>query len=109
MSRVVHVHIHGQRYAVRSDLDPQYISELSAYLDDKMELAARETGSADTTRVAIIAALNVADDLFRARAATPADRESEILTRTAELERLVDAVLDEAAGIGAPLSKAAGG
>ena len=28
-SRVVHVDIHGQRYAVRSDLDPQYIAELA--------------------------------------------------------------------------------
>ena len=32
-TRVVHIDIHGQRYAVRSDLDPAYISELAAYLD----------------------------------------------------------------------------
>jgi cell division protein ZapA len=110
MSRVVHVHIHGQQYAVRSDLDPQYISELSAYLDEKMRLAAREIASADVTRVAVIAALNVADDLFRARTATPADKESLLLTRAAEIERLVDAVLQEdGVAIGSPLPKAAAG
>ena len=69
-SRVVHVDIHGQRYAVRSDLDPQYIGELAGYLDEKMRLAARELASADPLRVAVIAALNIADELFRARANT---------------------------------------
>ena len=34
--RVVHVDIHGQQYAIRSELDPQYIGELAAYLDEKM-------------------------------------------------------------------------
>jgi cell division protein ZapA len=109
MSRVVHVHIHGQQYAVRSDLDPQYISELSAYLDEKMRLAAREIASADVARVAVIAALNVADDLFRARTATPADKESLLLNRAAEIERLLDAVLEHDGAAGSALPKAAAG
>jgi cell division protein ZapA (FtsZ GTPase activity inhibitor) len=46
MSKVVHVEIHGQRYAVRSDLDAQYIAELAGYLDEKMRSAARELASA---------------------------------------------------------------
>ena len=91
-SRVVQVDIHGQRYAVRSDLDPAYISELAAYLDEKMQLASRETQSADSLRVAVIAALNVADELFRARA-EGSGIEGAVLARTAEIERLVDAVL----------------
>ena len=93
-SRVVHVHIHGQQYAVRSELDPQYIGELAAYLDDKMRLAAREIASADAVRVAVIAAINVTDELFRARLTT-GGMEGHLLTRAAEIERLVDAVLDE--------------
>jgi cell division protein ZapA len=93
-SRVVQVDIHGQRYAVRSDLDPAYISELAAYLDEKMQLASRETQSADSLRVAVIAALNVADELFRARA-EGRGIEGTVLARTAEIERLVDAVLAE--------------
>ena len=69
-SRVVHVDIHGQRYAVRSELDPQYIGELASYLDEKMQMAALELTSADPLRVAVIAALNIVDELFRARAST---------------------------------------
>jgi cell division protein ZapA (FtsZ GTPase activity inhibitor) len=94
-SRVVHVDIHGQRYAVRSELDAQYIAELAAYLDEKMRMAARELSSADSLRISVIAALNVVDELFRARA-DASGLEGQVLARTAEIERLVDAVLDDA-------------
>lgn len=91
-TRVVTVEIHGQRYAVRSDLDQAYISELAAYLDQKMRLAADELSSADSLRIAIIAALNLADELYRARA-DGVGIEGRVLEKTAEIERLVDSVL----------------
>lgn len=93
--RVVHVEIYGQRYAVRSDLDPQYIGELAAYLDEKMRLAARDLSTGDPLRVAVITALNVVDEAFRARAAT-SGIEGEVRARTAALEQLVDTVLQDA-------------
>lgn len=95
-SRVVHVDIHGQRYAVRSELDPQYVGELASYLDARMQMAARELSSSDPLRIAVIAALNLADELFRARADT-AGLEERVQVRTADLERLVDGVLAAAA------------
>jgi cell division protein ZapA len=58
-SRVVHIEIHGQQYAVRSDLDPAYISQLAQYFDEKMRLASMEVQTADSLRIAVIAALNV--------------------------------------------------
>ena len=65
--RVVPVVIQGQRYPVRSALDPQYVVELAAYVEEKMRTAA-ETGSAnDTLRLAVLAALNIADVVFRCR------------------------------------------
>ena len=96
--QTIHVEIHGQRYALRSDLDPQYISEVAAYLDDKMKRAARELTTADPLRVAVIAALNVADELFRARTAATSTTSSEgqLLARAADIERLVDQVLKAA-------------
>jgi cell division protein ZapA len=95
MSQVVHVDIHGQRYAVRSDLDPQYIGELAAFLDEKMRAAACELASADPLRIAVIAALNISDELHRLRVdATGAEGRAQ--ARTLEIERIVDAVLDEA-------------
>ena len=47
-------------------------------------------------RISVIAALNLADELFRARSAG-AGLESQVLARTADIERLVDAVLGGAA------------
>ena len=69
-ARVVSVEILGQRYPVRSELEPQYVGELASYVDDKMRQAAQELASADPLKVAVVAALNIADDLFAARAET---------------------------------------
>jgi cell division protein ZapA len=94
-SRVVHVEIHGQRYAVRSDLDPEYIAQLALYFDEKMRLASTEIQSGDSLCVAVIAALNVADELFRARA--DGDGLGDLVrARTEAIERLLDTVLDDA-------------
>jgi cell division protein ZapA len=93
-SRVVHVDLIGQRYAVRSDLDPQYIGELASYLDEKMRMAARELASADPMRVAVIAALNIVDELYRAREESSGS-EAQMRDRTAAIERMVDAALAE--------------
>ena len=53
---------------------------------------------ADPLRVAVIAALNITDELFRARTAatTTTSSEGRLLARTADLERIVDEVLKEA-------------
>ena len=91
-NRVVHVEIHGQQYAIRSDLDPRYIGEIAAYLDEKMRLAARELASTDPLRVAVIAALNIVDELRRARADT-SGVEGRLNARAADIERILDAVL----------------
>lgn len=95
MAQVVHVDIAGQRYPIRSDLDPQYIGEIAAYVDEKMRLAAQELTTADTVRVAVIAALNIADELFRSHADANG-AEGRLLERTADLERIVDHALQEA-------------
>jgi len=95
MSKVVQVDIHGQRDAVRSDLEPQYINDLALFLDERMQSAARELSSADPLRIAVIAALNIVDELHRARADS-AGSEQRMRVRAREIERLVDAVLEDA-------------
>ena len=95
MAKVVQVDIHGQRYGVRSDLDPQYISELANFLDERMRSAAKELASADPLRIAVIAALNISDELHRLRAESRGT-EGRLYERAAEIERIVDAVLEDA-------------
>lgn len=90
--RIVPVVIHGQRYPVRSALDPAYVAQLAAYVDDKMRVAAEENGTSDSVRVAVLAALNLADEVFRHRQ-DRANRAEALADRTHELERLVDEAL----------------
>jgi len=91
-SRIVPVEIHGQRYPIRSGLDPEYVARLAAYVDEKIRAAADSTPTGDSLRLAIIAALNIADELFRARDVNSL-RDGELAERAGELERLLDRVL----------------
>lgn len=91
-SRVVTVEIHGQQYPIRSGLDPAYVADLAAYVDAKMRAASRETITGDTLKVAVLAALNIADECFRVRAEEQHRRDS-MATRAEELERMLDFAL----------------
>jgi cell division protein ZapA len=89
---VIPVEIHGQRYPIRSGLEPAYVVRLAAYVDAKMRTAADATPTGDTLRLAVIAALNIADELFRCRDVTRA-RDGELAERAGELERMLDRLL----------------
>jgi cell division protein ZapA len=103
--RLVSVEINGLRYPIRSDLDPAYVAELAAYVEQKMQLAARESPAGDTLKIAVLAALNIADECFRAREERSAHR-SGLTERTRELERMLDLAL--AVDAAEPLARAAG-
>jgi len=89
---VISVEIHGHRYPIRSTLDEAYVARLASYVDEKMRAAADSAPTGDLLRVAVLTALNVADELFRCRDVSRA-RNGELAERAGELERLVDRVL----------------
>jgi cell division protein ZapA len=89
---VVSVEIRGHRYPIRSSLDAHYVSGLAAYVDEKIGAAADSTPSGDALRLAVLAALNIADELFRCQEAQQA-RRGALAERAEALERLVDAAL----------------
>ena len=91
-SRVVSVEIHGQEYPIRSGLDPVYVAELAAYVDEKMRLAAVESPAGDTLKLSVLAALNIADEYFRARD-EGRRRDDSVAERTEALERMLDLAL----------------
>jgi cell division protein ZapA len=91
-SRVVHVEIHGHQYPIRSGLDPAYVAELASYVDEKIRLASRESPAGDTLKLAVLAALNIADEYFRERD-EELRRTSTIASRAEELERMLDLAL----------------
>jgi cell division protein ZapA len=89
---VISVEIQGLRYPIRSTLEPEYVARLAEYVDEKMRAAADTAPTGDALRLAVLAALNIADELFRCRDTTR-DKDGRLAERAEELERLVDRVL----------------
>jgi cell division protein ZapA len=64
---LVHVEIFGQTYAVTGGADPGYVEGLAAFVDGQMKDVSRASGAVDSLRVAVLAALNIADECSRLR------------------------------------------
>ena len=90
--RVVLVEVHGQKYPIRTLLDPQYVEELAAFVEQRMRLAANTSPSSDIVGLAILAALNITDEFFRTRNELTGNSGT-LAARTAELEKIVDQAL----------------
>ncbi len=60
-SSSVRVEIYDQTYHLRGS-DPEYIAQLAAYVDTKMRLISQQASTVDSLRVAVLAALNIADE-----------------------------------------------
>jgi cell division protein ZapA len=62
---LVHVEIFGQTYAMKAGSEPGYVERLAAHVDKEMREISRMGGAVDSVRIAVLAALNIADEAFR--------------------------------------------
>jgi len=86
------VDIYGRRYNIGGEHDPETIQKLAEYVDRRMRQMAGTAKSDDDVGVAVLAALNIADDYYRAQKALER-RENEIEQRAQGLsERLLAAL-----------------
>ena len=87
------VKIFGQTYHLRGTEDEAYLNELASLVDRQMREVVEATETADTLKVAILAALNIADDYLQARRGNevPLDRETD--RRLARMVTLLDEAL----------------
>jgi cell division protein ZapA len=89
----VRVEIFDQPYNLRGT-DPEYIMKLAEYVDGKMRAVAEQTHTVDTARLAVLAALNIADEyhlLKRAQDSGAVD----YLKRANNLSNALDEVLED--------------
>lgn len=86
---VTTVRILGREYAIRSRLDADDVTRLGAYVREKMEAVANRAPRRDLMHVAVLAALNIADDYFRSRDGR-ADDGRRVLDRMLDIEAMVD-------------------
>jgi len=64
----IRVVIYDQEYFMRGALDKEYIQKLAKYLDAKMRDIAGRRRTVDSLRVAVLAALNIADEYHQVKA-----------------------------------------
>jgi cell division protein ZapA len=62
---LVQVEIYGQSYNLRGEGESGYIQDLASYVDRKMREVSEATATVDSLKVAILAALNIADESRR--------------------------------------------
>jgi cell division protein ZapA len=86
MKTLVEVDIFGQTFTVNSEEQAQYVNELASYVDQRMRQIAGNTKTVVPLRVAIMAALSIADEWYKA-----SQREQDIQEET---ERLSAVLLD---------------
>ena len=94
--QVVTVEVMGQRFLIRSSLDIEYVNRLASYVDHKIQAATEHSTGGDTVRIAVLAAMNIADEYFRSRD-TETSLEAALKARAGEIERMVDDALADAA------------
>lgn len=90
MKKSLTVEVAGQRFKLRTDADEAYVKSLARYVTERIEEAKQGSGTVATQSLAILAALNIADDLFQTRRG-----EQELKRRVREKSRTILQLLDK--------------
>ena len=91
---VVQVQIFGHSYTIRGEADQDYILGVAAYVDRKMREITDKLPVASLSKVAILASLNIADELFKERAQRDAQQKA-LGSRAARLNGVLGELLEE--------------
>ncbi len=90
------IEIYNQSYNVSADENEEYIKQLAEFVDGKMRSVAEATRTVDSVRVAVLAALNIADELHSLKRRQNA-LEGPLRTRVEKCVTLVDKALEQTA------------
>ena len=88
----IRVEIYNQTYSIRSDGDHDYILQLAEFVDRRMREIASGTLTVDSLKVAILAALHIADE-FHQLQQTQELTDAQLASRSAECSEMLDRVL----------------
>jgi cell division protein ZapA len=90
MKKAVDVEIMGQKFTVSSDAEESYVRRVAGYVDGKMEEVLKTTRPSAKFNVAMLAALNIADEYHRLK-----ERYETVLDRLDHLSRRLSTTLTE--------------
>ena len=91
-SPTIRVEIYNQTYNIRSDGDTEYIIQLAEIVDSRMREISSGTLTVDSLKVAILAALHIADELHRLKNMHE-QADSQLAARSAECAEMLDRLL----------------
>ena len=91
-SPTIRVEIYNQTYNIRSDGDTEYIIQLAEFVDSRMREISSGTLTVDSLKVAILAALHIADELHRLKNMHE-QADSQLAARSAECAEMLDRLL----------------
>lgn len=97
-STSIRVEIYDQSYHLRGT-DPQYIADLAEYVDTKMRLISQQAATVESLKVAVLAALNIADELHVLKRKYDSLTQ-DYTTRAEHLSGALDEVLGEVRRVG---------
>jgi cell division protein ZapA len=100
--RTVSVHILGHEYKVRSTEDGAFVREVALYVDELMHQISSKMSTGTASQIAVLAALNIAEELFRERRNGGDRRPKEIESRL----RAMLVRLDKVAELASPAETA---
>lgn len=90
----IRVEIYNQTYNIRSDGDNEYILRLAEYVDSKMREISSGTLTVDSLKVAILAALHIADEYHQLKRKHE-QTDAQLASRSAEMTEMLDHVLKQ--------------
>ncbi len=88
------VEIFGQRLGLRAEGDGERLQELAQFVDFRMKEVADRSSSVDTVKIAILTALNIADELFEERELDQDDRTRELEHKAEQLVMRLEEAMD---------------
>jgi cell division protein ZapA len=65
MESKVKVNIYGNEYSIIGEAQPEYIQKIAEYVNARMKDIAKTISNGNTAQIAILAALNIADEYFQ--------------------------------------------
>ena len=65
MTKTIEIEVFGHRFSLQGEGDETYFHELAEYVDAQMRTLAKQTRTSTPTKLAILTAINVTDQLFR--------------------------------------------
>src|SRR6267142_7047249 len=86
------VEIYDQIYQIKDGIQADYIKQLAAYVDSKMREIAQGSKTVDSLKVAVLAALNIVDELFQERERS-GKLDSLVYDKSMECSRQLDQLL----------------